>query len=75
MPRDTEGTFVATIIVDSKAIGGDVTILVEGRTYRVSGRLKRGLRAMAAEIADGKDEASIRYNKFLNETRFRPWET
>lgn len=74
MARDAKGTFSATVVVDSKTIGGDVTLLIEGRTFVVSGALKRGLRAMASEIADG-DEVSKRYSRFLNETRFRPWET
>lgn len=73
MPRDAKGTFTATVIIDSKDIGGDVTLMIEGRTFIVNGNLKRGLRAMASEIADGKDEAS--YGRWLNETRFRPWET
>jgi hypothetical protein len=49
------GTFSATIIVSPKDQGGDVTILVEGRTFVVSpSRLRQGLRAMAAEIANAR---------------------
>lgn len=54
MPRDAQGTFAATIIVSPKNQGGDVTIVVEGRTFVVSSRLKAGLRAMAAEIAEAR---------------------
>jgi len=50
MARDAQGTFNAVVIVDPKSIGGEVRILIEGRTFVVSDRLKRGLRAMAAEI-------------------------
>lgn len=54
MARDAKGTFSAVVIVDPKDMGGEVRLLVEGRTFIVSQRLKKGLRAMAAEISDAK---------------------
>lgn len=54
MPRDASGTFSALVIVDPKDLGGEVRMLINGRVFIVSGRLKRGLRAMAAEINETK---------------------
>ena len=55
MMMGVHGTFSATIIVSPKDQGGDVKILVEGRTFVVSpSRLRQDLRAMAAEISEAR---------------------
>lgn len=45
-------TYSATVIVDPPHLGGDVTLIINGRTFIVRGALKRGLKSLAKEAAD-----------------------
>lgn len=54
MAKRDGGTFQATVVVDGSDIGGEVRLLVGGRTYVVSGSLKRGLRDLADAAAHDK---------------------
>lgn len=45
--KKSGGTFQATVIVDDSDMGGEVRMLIEGRTFIISGGLRKGLRDLA----------------------------
>jgi len=49
--RDPGGTLSATIIVDPPDIGGEVRMIVEGRTFVLRGGVVQGLRKVCADRA------------------------
>lgn len=53
--READAWMSANIAVDPASIGGEVRLIVEGRTFIVSGRLAKGLRSLAAGTIDDED--------------------
>lgn len=55
MARAKRGaTLHATVVVDDGDMGGEVRLLIEGRTFIVSGRLRTGLRDLADRVDHDK---------------------
>ncbi len=52
-------SYTATVIVDDKDIGGEVRLLVEGRTFILRGGVVRGLRDLE-KCADVQERAKMR---------------